>query len=416
MELRSNPSFVRLFVGRVVTNAGDSLYAIAAMWLVYDLTGSTFYTGVASFLTLGPQALQFLAGPLVDRWSLRRVLVSTQAVQAVGVLAVPVAAATGHLSVWVVLFVMPVLSMVSQFDSPAMNAALPHVVEDDQLVKANSLFSTAGQSLDTVFNALSGALVAVVGAVTIYLIDAVTFVVALVLFLGLAIESGDRTSEAETDDASPDAPVGDYFDQLREGFDYLRGSAVASIVLGAVVVNFTFGVMMAVLPAFAEALGGPETYGLLMASVAAGNLAGSAGSSLVEEYPFGLLSVASFTVSTVCLLGAVSVPGVPATVVGFFGAFVPAGAFNVIFFSMLQSAVDDAMLARVTSVVSSGSTAMMPVGSLLGGTMAGALGVSFALYGTVASMGFLVVYFLVRPGIRLLPPVADADERVLGLG
>jgi MFS family permease len=417
--LRSNTSFVRLFSGRVVTNAGDSLYAIAAMWLVFDLTGSPFYTGLASFLTFGPQALQFLAGPLVDRWSLRRVLVWTQVLQAVGVLAVPLAAATGHLSVWLVLAVMPVLSLVSQFDNPAMAATLPRIVEDEQLVRANSLFSAAGQSLDMVFNAASGALIAVVGAVAIYLVDAVTFVVALGLFLGLAIDSKEDAAgeEARADGGEPDAdPVGDYLEQLREGFDYLRGSAIASIVVGAVVVNFTFGVTMAVLPAFAESLGGPETYGLVMAAVAGGNLVGSMASSLVEELPFGRLAVGCFVVSALCLSAAVAVPGVSATVALFFAAFVPSGAFNVVFFAMLQSAVDDDMLARVTSVTSSGATAMMPVGSLVGGTAASAVGVTTALYGTGAAFGFIAVYFLARPRLRLLPPVAETDEGVLGLG
>ncbi|WP_435178273.1 MFS transporter [Halorussus sp. AFM4] len=442
--LRSNPAFVRLFVGRVVTNAGDSLYAIAAMWLVFDLTGSSFYTGVASFLTLGPQALRFLAGPLVDRWSLRRVLVGTQAAQAVGVLAVPVAAATGHLSVWVVLAVVPVLSLVSQFDSPAMTAALPRIVDDDDLVRANSLFSAAGQSLDMVCNAASGVLVAVVGAVAIYVVDAATFVAALALFRGLAVDArepagpSEPARRSESDEASSEDPAdeadltddpgsardsdpadgvfADYVDRLREGFDYLRGSAVASMVLGAVVVNFSFGAMLAVLPAFADSLGGPGTYGLLMAAVAAGSLVGSAGSSAVEGYPFGRLSVVGFGVSTACLFGAVRVDGTPATAALFFAAFVPTGAFNVVFFSMLQSAVDDDMLARVSSVASSGSAAMAPVGSLVGGSLAGAFGVESGLYGVAAATGFLTVYFLGRPRIRTLPPVAEADEAVLGLG
>jgi hypothetical protein len=59
--------FRRLFAGRVVTNVGDSLYFVAAMWLVYRLTGDPVYSGIAGFLTLAPAALQFLVGPLVDR-------------------------------------------------------------------------------------------------------------------------------------------------------------------------------------------------------------------------------------------------------------------------------------------------------------------------------------------------------------
>lgn len=72
-----NPWFRRLFVGRIVTNAGDSVYFVAAMWLAFELGGSSFYTGLAGALTLAPRALQYVVGPLVDRRSKRRVLVVT---------------------------------------------------------------------------------------------------------------------------------------------------------------------------------------------------------------------------------------------------------------------------------------------------------------------------------------------------
>ena len=53
------------------------------MWLVYVLTGSSFYTGLAGFLVQAPTSVQFLFGPLIHRWKLRRVFVGTQLVQAI---------------------------------------------------------------------------------------------------------------------------------------------------------------------------------------------------------------------------------------------------------------------------------------------------------------------------------------------
>jgi hypothetical protein len=70
-----NKNFRRLLLGRVVTNTGDSLFYIAVMWLVFELAGSELFTGLAGFLALAPQGLQFLAGPVVDRVTTRRVLV-----------------------------------------------------------------------------------------------------------------------------------------------------------------------------------------------------------------------------------------------------------------------------------------------------------------------------------------------------
>ena len=65
------PEFPLIIFRRIFTNIGDSLYYVAAMWLVYKLSGNPFYSGLAGFLTLLPSALQFLTGPFVDRWSIK---------------------------------------------------------------------------------------------------------------------------------------------------------------------------------------------------------------------------------------------------------------------------------------------------------------------------------------------------------
>ncbi len=60
-----------------MTNAGDSLYTVAVLWLVFDLSGSTVLTGIANSLLLLPWLLQILAGPVVDRLPLKPLLVGS---------------------------------------------------------------------------------------------------------------------------------------------------------------------------------------------------------------------------------------------------------------------------------------------------------------------------------------------------
>jgi len=50
-SLAGNRKFRRLLAGRLVTNAGDSIYYVAALWLVHDITGSTTFTGLRPFCT-----------------------------------------------------------------------------------------------------------------------------------------------------------------------------------------------------------------------------------------------------------------------------------------------------------------------------------------------------------------------------
>ena len=407
-SLRANGAFVRLFVGRVVTNAGDSLYAVASMWLVYDLTGSSFYTGLAGALVFGPQALQFLAGPLVDRWPLRGVLVGTQIVQAVCVLAVPVAAWFGALSVWVVLGVVPVLTALNQIVYPAQHAALPRIVDEDRLVRANSLFSFAYRGSEMVFNAVAGVLVGAVGAVALYVVDSATFLATAVLFLGLSIPASEGASEGD-DDASSQRHLA----TLREGFAYLRGSTLLEMLLGGAVVNLTYGVALAVLPAFAASFGGARSYGVLTAAIAGGNLAGAGVASLADARPYGRLAVVGYFAAAACWAGAVLLPGLPLTAALTFAAFVPMGGISVVFWSMVQAAVDESLLGRVSAVAASVSTAAMPVGSLAGGGAATAFGTRTVMMGLSVTLALLSLYFLVHPDLRTLPHVDAVDEETL---
>ena len=141
-SLWRNRDFRRFFAGQFVTNAGDSLYTVAVLWLVFELSGSTVLTGVANALLLLPWLLQALAGPVVDRLPLGPVLVGSQVVQGVVVLVLPLAAATGHLSVGVVLAVVPVLTLATLLMAPMQATLVPRIVDDENLSSANSALAT----------------------------------------------------------------------------------------------------------------------------------------------------------------------------------------------------------------------------------------------------------------------------------
>jgi MFS family permease len=196
-----NTTFLRLFSGRVITDAGDTFYFMGTMWLVWELTGSLFYSGLTAALVRVPDLLSIFIGPLVDRWQLRRILLGTQVINGIGVLVVPLAAVMGHLSVWLILLLIPILNFINGFVYPAQNAALPQIVEKDELTRANSLFSTSIRTVDMAANAVAGALIAVIGAVGLFVVNSVTFAIAAVLFVGVTVPKATNRSN--------NAPLGD---------------------------------------------------------------------------------------------------------------------------------------------------------------------------------------------------------------
>jgi MFS family permease len=273
IKLLKNGNFTKLFLGRAVSNIGDSLYAIAAMWLVYELGGSTFYTGLAGFLTMIPSMFQFLVGPIVDKVSLKKLLVITQLFQFTFVLSIPLFHFAGVLNVSLLLIIMPILAFVNQFIFPAQSAALPKIVDSNDLVAANSLFSFANQGVNILATSVGGAFIVILGAISIYVWDALLFLIAVFIFLSLKLpKSLDLSKTAEKQGLK--SHTKGYIRDLIDGYTFVKRTIISKFFYGSVAANFSFGMAMAVLPAYSNDRGGAELYGVFMGTFSAGYLAG----------------------------------------------------------------------------------------------------------------------------------------------
>lgn len=338
--------------------------------------------------------------------------------QAILVLVVPLAHLTGSLSVELVLVVMPLLSLCNQFVYPAETAALPRVVDEEELVDANSAFSFAYQGVDLAFNAAGGLLVAAIGAVAIYSLDAVTFALAAGLFAVARVPNGNSESEARTESDEGEGergPFTDYSEKLREGFAYVHGTVLVPMLVGAVVVNFAIGATMAVLPAFAADRGGPETYGLLLAGITGGLLVGALIASRLKRRSLFALSAVGFTVGGMLWLSALTVAQTLGTAALFALAWLPVGVTNVVLAAFQQSVVPEGLLGRVTSVTTSGSVAAAPLGSFLGGAVADAWGPTTVVAATGFGFLFVALGWVVHPLLRGMPAIDDVDPEQYGL-
>jgi MFS family permease len=380
-----------------------------------DLSGSTALTGVANALLLLPYLLQVVAGPIVDRLRIKPVLVGTQVVQGVVVLVVPLAAHAGHLSVRLVIAVIPVLSLMTLLLSPIPSTLLPRIVADHQLSKSNSALATVTLGLDMVFDAVGGFLVAAVGATTLILFDSVTFAVAATLFAGMvipAVDEDDPTEEStpgERADDADDSPLSTYVADLRDGIDALRGTVFVPMLSTAAVSNLAVGVTLAVLPGFGKELGGAAVYGLLLGALGVGRLLGSVSASRLDGVRYGVLTAGTYLVAAALWLGSVYAPTPPLTVVLFGLAWIAGGIDGVLTRTLNQRVFPAALLGRISSIKGTASTATLPVGSLVGGVVAELIGVSTTMALAAGGFGFVGAVFALHPRLRGLPPVADAE-------
>lgn len=413
MKLLKNKNFLYLLLGRIIANIGDSIYYVAAMWLVYRLGGSAFYSGLAGFLTLLPVSLQFITGPFVDRWPVKRTLIITQVLQAVIISIIPLAFYFDILTVQIILIVMPIVSFIGQLAYPTQTKALPMILPKKQLIKGNSYFSFAYQGVDMVFNAISGILIAIFGAIVLFVADSFIFTIAAMLFVVLKIP---HTKEEKVPPKQGiKQGITNYFSELKEGFSVVFGSLMATFLIASIIANFSIGGALAILPALADTRGGAEFYGLYLAAMSMGGLIGAMAASWMGKFRLGLFTIFAFFLGAVCWVLAALPPWPYVTIVLFGLAWVPIGGTNVIFAATVQTVVPYKMLGRINTVSSSMSTIAMPIGSLACGYFATVSSSVFMFALTGFGLAFVSIVWLLHKRLRSLPEVEHMNPEVLGI-
>jgi MFS family permease len=410
MKLFLNRNFACMFFGRVLTNVGDSLYAVAAMWLVYDLGGSTFYTGLAGFLTILPRMIQLLSGPIIDRLPIRKLLITTQLTQALLLLIIPVASYYGFLTVTLVLIISPILTTLNMFVYPAQMAALPSLVENDDLTKANSYFTVAYQGIEIGCNAIAGIMIVAIGAVSIYVLDSMMFMVGAILFSLLRLPTAEKPKDTSTKRIS--SFLSTYATELKEGVSVLFNKTLSKLLLGVIAINLVGGATFVVLPAFSDYKGGVEIYGFLLMAQAAGSLTGALLTPYLKLERFGLGRVYAyaFMISGVLWSIAIFSPWTWLVVTLYGLAWLPGGITNILINTVLQKGIPKKLLGRVFSAAYSVSGIALPLGSLAGGV----LGVYIGSQYVIALSGIVVccvgVFWLVDKQTRNLPKINEINE------
>jgi MFS family permease len=177
--LRSSPSFRLLFGSTLISGLGTWLAVIALSVDVFDRTHSGVWVSallIADFLP--GVAIGLLLGPLVDRFSRKRLLVGADIVRLASFVLLALAVSPAQ-----IVTLAFAAGIASGFARPAAYAGLPNLVTDENLPRANSLLRTADQLTITIGTVIGGAVVAAAGPDLAYWLNAASFLLSAVFLL-----------------------------------------------------------------------------------------------------------------------------------------------------------------------------------------------------------------------------------------
>ena len=356
------PNYRRYFAGQLISLSGTWMQTVAAVWVILTLTGS----GVAVGLTTALQFLPMLligawGGLLADRIPKRRLLMTTQALMMVPALGLFAVTATGVVTPWMVYLAVFAFGSLNAVDNPTRQSFVYEMVGPDRVVNAVSLNSVIVQAARIVGPALAGVLIATVGVVPCFGLNALTFVAMILALWGM---DPARLQTAPVAEREPGA--------IRAGLRYVQKTPELMVPLALMALvgtlGFNFQVVLPLLAKFSFE-SGAMTYASLVSAMAVGSIAGALVNGYRGRTGPRLIAGGALAFGLSALLAA-AMPSLALEVVMLALLGAAAVTFAATINSTLQLAVSPEMRGRVMalySVVFLGST---PIGAPLTGWLA----------------------------------------------
>jgi len=400
-------SFFTIWTGQAFSLLGSQLVQFAIVWWLTKTTGSATMLALASLAALLPQILIGpFAGALVDRWSRRTIMIVADTAIALATLVLAVLFWRNVAAVWNIYVLLLIRATGAAFHWPAMQASTTLMVPEKHLSRIAGLNQT--------LSGMAGILIPPLGAVAVealplqgvLAIDVATAIPAIASLLFIAIPQPARASTPETAGGSPSV-----WADMREGLRFvLNWKALMMLSAIGIAVNMLGQAAGSLTPIMVmqHFQGGALELGWWQSAVGIGAVLGGV-----------ILGVwGGFRRRVVTQMLALALDGLAIIVIGLSpkAAFLPAVA--MIFFTgfleaivlglsgaIAQAIIPPQVQGRVFSLLTSASQGLAPLGLLLAGPTADALGVRFWWLLT----GIIIA--VMGTGALLVPAIVRIEEQ-----
>ncbi len=388
--------FRLLLIDRLIAPASAGFSMVGVSFAVLNITGSSADLSYVLAAQIAPMLVfSLVSGVAADRFRPQRVIIAANLAMVLGEGTFGLLVLTGRPALWAMIALEALTGTGIAMFYPASQALLPRLVPDALLQEASSISRLAMNSGLMTGAAAGGLLVAAAGpgwALTLCGIG-----MACTVPLMLAIKATPVKAAGSTGPGM--------LAELRDGWTEFRSHTW----LWVIVVQFCV-VMMAWCAAFqvlgpvvAKAhLGGPAAWGAITAADSCGLIAGGVVSlRFTPPRPmlFVVLTGGAIAISPVSL--ALVLP-LPLVCLASFLLGVLIEMMMVQWTVAMARAISPDKLARVSSYDALGSMMAMPVGALIAGPIATAIGVSAAQFGAAAMIVVVSALCLIPRDIRTI--------------
>src|SRR5919198_2262848 len=194
--LRRNPDFRRLYAAQLISFGGDWFLLVALYGLVLDATGSPFMASLVLVSELIPFFLMSpIAGHLADRLDRQRLMVGADLARTV--LCLGFLLIHGRSLIWLAFVLQAAIAVFNAIFEPTSEAAIPNLVDPEDLPLANTLVGSAWGTMLAIGAALGGAVAVLLGRRAAFVGDALSFALSAMLLIRIRRPFSEERTEDE---------------------------------------------------------------------------------------------------------------------------------------------------------------------------------------------------------------------------
>ena len=401
-----NKNFSILLFGRLITNFGDSIYSIAILSLIYTLTKSTFYSGITLFLISFTAILQIFISPIISKFDVKKFLIISQLIQAIILLVITYLIFINKLHITTLIIFIVCISFINQIVYPIQLGLLPKIVKQQELVKANSLFSIAYQGSDALFNSIGGFIITIFGSIYAFIINSLTFFINSVLFIFLSYDLSKNEKTNTTQE--------NYLSKLSSGIKIWNKPLLKPLLIGIIIINFSTSSLLTVLPEYSET---SYFYGILLSASGLGILIGAflSNTQILKNIKLSILYT-TFTLGialsweTLSILNNNSIINKIINFSLFLFGWILIGILNTYSQTMIQCIVSKDKLDVAMSTMIGLSIAFTPLGALIAGILSIKYNTKTIIIITSLLIFCVFLFWLFNNNIRKLPSFSNLTK------
>ena len=404
-----SPDYSRLWSAAVVSAFGSAVTRLA----VPLLAATTLHATPAQMgLLVASESLPILllgllAGTWLDRRTKRPVMIATDLVRGVLLLALPAAWLLGILRIELLIAIAFLVGCLSVFFDIASQSLLPMILRDERLAEGNARLFTGWSIAEIAGPGVAGWLVQAITAPFALLVDAVSYLISAVLLFGM--QPGEHAATAEDNAARPH-----FLRELLDGLHLVISNPVLrATALATGLWNVFDGARWAVLILFLTRTLGldPAIIGVVFMASSVGYLIGSLlPQRVAQRIGLGHAILLGIVLATPSELLTALASGRPPqatamAVAGFFLTGVAIPVYDINQFSVRQAVIPLDMQGRGNATMRTIIRGAVPLGAVIGGFLAEQIGLRgvmvFAAFGGVAA--FLAIWFSPVRALQILP-------------